>query len=176
MQRFTKVRDTGSVVVLHYTTEPNEQSKDHHEFVSEDRPHPSFAAALQAFKPFAAQLLDFADDYLAAARVVSVTVSRKGAQRGATIHVVRPCSRATAPANFHTPHVKEQAAALDEDGEGEAPGDDAVGVWLPGMDEALDQLEREAVAFINGKREQGDLFEQPVEAHRTTAEPEPVGA
>lgn len=152
MQRFTKVRDTGKAVLLRWTTEEQQgKGHHHHELTSEARPHPDFVAALQIFKPFVAQLIDAPPAYLEEARVVSVSVSRKGDVRGVMIHATRPVSKATAPFNIHTPHE---------------PGDGAVGVWLPGMEDALDELEAQAVAFINGKREQGDLFEQPVEAHR----------
>lgn len=177
MQRFSKVRDSGKVVTLKFTTEDNDtKGTHHHEVIGEARPHPDFTAALQAFKPFAAQLLDLDDSYLATARVVSVSVSRKGDARGATIHLTRPCSKTTAPFNIHTPHVKELVDTGADEDEGAEP-ENPVGVWLPGMDEALDELEREAVAYVNGKREQGDLFEQPAEAHRNgTAKVEPIGA
>lgn len=165
MQRFTKVRDTGKAVLLRWTTEEQQgKGHHHHELTSEARPHPDFVAALQIFKPFVAQLIDAPPAYLEEARVVSVSVSRKGDVRGVMIHATRPVSKATAPFNIHTPHVKELAGSEEE--ETDEPGDGAVGVWLPGMEDALDELEAQAVAFINGKREQGDLFEQPVEAHR----------
>lgn len=170
MQRFTKVRDTGKAVVLRWTTdEADGKAHHHHELTNEARPHPDFSSALQAFMPHVETLIDAPDGWLAEARVVSVSVSRKGDVRGVTIHAVRPCSKSTAPLNLHTPHVKEAKLDAAED-DGEEPGDDAVGLWLPGMDEALDELERQAVLYINGKWEQGDLFEQPVEAHRQPAE------
>lgn len=167
MQRFTKIRDSGKAVILRYTTEDSEKTTHHHEVESEDRPHPDFVTALQSFKSFAAQLIDVKDEYLAEARVTSVSVRRKGDSRGVVISLVRPCSKTTAPLNIHTPHVKEQVTTSDEE-DGDEPGDDAVGVWLPGMDDALTALEEQAIKYVQGMREQGSLFEQPVGAHRST--------
>jgi len=140
---------------------------------SPDRPRQEFLDALNAFRPFVRQLCGFTPKWMEEVNVTSVSISdQKGDRRGVVISSTRPVADANAPFVFSTPVLTSPADAAEDDEEGDTA--EGSGIWLPGMDEALVELEAQAKRYLEGVREQGDLFEGGPEAHRGAPDEEEV--
>lgn len=181
MKSFRKIRVTDKVVELEWTTpDPSGEGETKHELTCKHEAHADLVAALQAFRPHVQQLLEVTKRWAQTVTVTSLSISKdKNGRRGLVVTGTRPVADASSPFVIHTPHLAESVQEADESDENDSPTlFSGKGVWLEGMAEALETAEQEATAYIDGKRAQGDLFEQPVEAHGAEAEEpegEPVG-
>ena len=142
--RFSKIKYDTKEVSLKWTTEKAGETHEH-QLTSAQTPHPDFVAALADLVNDVSTICDFPIDYEDGVRVqsVSLSLSEKTGQRGAVITALKSLAIANAPLVLNTPH-------LVEDGES--------GVMPHGMPRRLEALQREAAAYLNGKREQTELF------------------
>ena len=117
--------------------------------VSTERPAPGFPKALDAFKRYALDLLELPAMYGAGLAVSGVSITT---QEDGRVGFVATCTKALAgsdaPAVFNTPYLAE-------------PGDGG-GAALGSRDlQLLHGLEAAADRFLEGDREQAELFETP---------------
>lgn len=118
---------------------------------SAEPPHPALPEAMNALEPHVRRLVDLPADWAKGAlEVTKVTWSwsEKHGIQGAAVSCVAYLGCADAPMSFTTPHLPYERYS---DGGKELP-------WE--MREALDALEAEVIDYLNGKRGQGDLFQE----------------
>lgn len=109
-----------------------------YEAVIRDRPHPDFAAALQALAPKVLEIVELKEVKEDTVDVRGVTFSESEDDR-VTITALRRLSWTKCPLVLNTPN-----APVEE---------------LPhGTATRLNTLKREAIAYLQGKRAQGNLF------------------
>ena len=110
-------------------------------------PAPAFLRALDAFVPEVCELLELPPRYRERMRCqgVSLSTSDSGA-RGLVVTCLKEIGGANGPVVLNTPHLPLEA------------GDEVAPTVPPAMVRLLDELETAAEAFVQGEREQRDLF------------------
>ncbi|MEK9505196.1 hypothetical protein [Gaopeijia maritima] len=118
-----------------------------HGIDSKDRPEPAFIDALEAFIPEVCRLLDLPADYGKGMAVRGVSINHEeDLRRGLVITLLKGLLDANAPLIINTPHLRE------------SDGEDSGVFASAAMIKRLDNLERMAQRYIDGHREQSDLF------------------
>jgi hypothetical protein len=148
--QFNRISVTKKGVELAYER-ADEHKVEEIKATSSERPLPSFADAMQAFSPFVIDLLEIPDDWQSALTITTLNLSAdKNGNRGLIVTATKPVAKAyDRPLVLNTPLVREG---------GDEPADEAC--VLP--DEVLELIalaEDEAVRYLNGEREQRELFE-----------------
>lgn len=152
--QFNRISVTKKGVELAYER-ADEHKVEEIKATSSERPLPSFADAMQAFAPFVIDLLEIPDDWQSALTITTLNLSAdKNGNRGLIVTATKPVAKAyDRPLVLNTPLVREG---------GDEPADEAC--VLP--DEVLELIalaEDEAVRYLNGEREQRELFDKPSE-------------
>lgn len=151
-KRFKKIHWNEKEVRLEWTSEDG-TSVHEHELTSAEAPHLDFDAALQALRGDVLVIVELDDtDYGEGLRVqaVSLSLSAKTGHRGAVITALKTLAIANGPLALHTPHLVE--AAAEEGSTGKAESEDTRGVMPTDMLARIETLEREAWAYLDGKR------------------------
>lgn len=157
MLRFKKIKYNGEKVVLHWTTS-KVMEEVAHELISTQTPHPRLVDTLAAFVPEVLDLLELPADYDVGLRVVGLSINtQEDGRRGLVVTCLKALEGAQGPLVLNTPNLPE-------------PGDDAQQPSLPStMLRLMERAEREAEAFVNGKRAQVDMFADADEREPATA-------
>lgn len=120
-------------------------------FTSYDDPHPDLSDALDALCRVARYICEWPDKYPEQGMNitgVSFSYSESTEVRGAVITGIASLGTSTSPLCFNTPHLPFEQYSES----GEAP-------LMPGWAiELLELVEVEAIAYLKGKRKQGDMF------------------
>lgn len=146
--RFTKIKYDGSTVLLTWTTKKVTGEEVRHELTSPQDPHPDFLSALDEFRPTVLELLELDEDYGSGLRVQSLSINEeKDGRIGCVVTSLKTLDAAHSPLVLNTPHLRER---VDETTDRGFLSDE--------MMTAIARVEREAEAYVNGKRAQGDLF------------------
>jgi hypothetical protein len=178
VKRFKKIRWNGKEVALEWTATTQDGAETHdHQLTCKDAPHPEFDAALQALKQDVLVIAELDDEepsieipgYGETMRVQSVSLSlnAKSGNRGAVVTAMKTLQLANAPLALHTPHLVAETDD-DEGDEGERAGVMPAGMWA-----RIEALEKEAWAYLDGKRAPKAQQELPLS---TAPEPELEGA
>ncbi|NOU05327.1 MAG: hypothetical protein HOO99_04010 [Hyphomicrobiaceae bacterium] len=162
MSRIAKIKFKDGVVhILDISGQgsSNEIETTHRIFTE---PHPDFKNAMSALVEHVRTILEWPVSYaIGAIRIggVSFSMSEDSGVEGAVISGLVDLKTSQSPFTFNTPHLPFDQ--YNEGGTAPVMPDDAI--------EALEELRREARAFLKGKRTQGDLFatdaDQPAPAH-----------
>lgn len=149
MRRVTKVKYDGRRVRVEYEI-PREDEPDEFVLVCNARPAREFLEALAALRDHVAEICELEVEYMATAEVRGVSYSYAGPDQamGATITALKTLETARSPLVLNTPHLA--SAPMSETDE--AP------LLSPGAIEALEDLATEALRYVDGHREQADLF------------------
>jgi hypothetical protein len=136
-------------VFIKYETD-NEAYIDTVSIESHDEPHPDLPAALQAFALHVGDMAEFPEDYCDGIQVLGVTWTWSNGVRGCVVTARKELEQSNAPLIINTPNFTDEPYNEDDDS----------GMNLLNSNEiaALDRLEKEVFAFVDGKRAQGDLF------------------
>jgi len=113
-----------------------------------DAPHPDLRDALQAMGEYLKEHAEFPSTWVVS--VIGVTVTHTNEVQGVVITGRRDLENCNAPLIINTPHYTRESYNEDDDSD--------KGIFSSSCGDALDLLEREAIAYIDGKRAQGDLF------------------
>lgn len=140
----------GKVEILVLSGDP--QDPDELMLKSADAPHPDLPRALQALEPHVADLCELRGPL--AVRGASFSWSEAGGETvmGASVTALRDLRRSRSPMVVNSPHQPETDYGGNEENEA---------VMTFEFAEALRALLAEAMAYVDGKRAQGSLFEKP---------------
>jgi hypothetical protein len=120
--------------------------------------HPDLQAAFDALVPHVREVLEWPDHLYGSGDLrvtgVSWSLSEDTGVEGAVMVCQAKLTGCTSPFCFNTPHLPFEQYC--EDGNAPTMPEDAV--------DALNKLRAEVQAYLDGKRAQGDLFEQQVAA------------
>jgi hypothetical protein len=171
---FSKIALNAKRVLIEYRgegTNPKDQIATSHRSVQ--RPKQEFVDALAAMKAFAQRIVGTTAKWMEEVTVTAVHISeQRGGRRGVMISATRPVADTNAPFVFTTPIMVEVS---DDDESSGALG------WPAGLDDALAKLQAAASHYVQGDREQGDLFDGPIaevedeETSEEETEEEPAG-
>jgi hypothetical protein len=143
---FQTIKDDGAQVQLKWDTKEGTDTISH-ELKCFDRPHPDFVAALKGLVPHVLKLLELPELYRQDFRVRGLSISRQGDDWGVVITCLKDLPDTASPLVLNTPYLPEQPTS---------EGGPCMSVDLA---DAIGDLEREARAYVKGKREQSDMFE-----------------
>lgn len=156
-KRVSTVRYHGEKVTVEWT-EPNGQDQEECKLECEDAPQKSFVEAMEALTEWALKLVEIPKKAWPSARVIKVNLKRKkGGQRAVILTLHHPLEHGSATVN--TPLRQERT---EEDQAG-------AGFMDPKLLEAVLEVQKEALAYVDGEREQGDLFKDGEEKEEKTA-------
>lgn len=143
--KFRKIKWNGTKVHLEWETVDGDDVVEH-KLVSFDPPAPAFEGALLQLKEEAIKLLELPEEYGDGMRVIGVTIKEDETRGvGCVITLQKEIERSPAPVIFNTPYL----AAWDEN------------YPLPtAIADQLDEIQAAAADYVQGKRSQGDLFEE----------------
>jgi hypothetical protein len=161
-RRVTKVSFDGKrVKVLYEIPRVGSEDPDECALVCNDRPAPEFLVALEALRPHVAAICQLPPPYCEpmAIRGASYGYGGKDAVMGATITSLKKLTTANSPLVLNTPYLASEPMSETD----EAPTLSASAV------RALDELARQGLRYVNGEREQGDLFPKTQEMPATAA-------
>lgn len=147
-----KLREGQVVIVI--SEKESDQNERETTIKSYDSPHEDFHSALEALQVHARDILQLPRDWREGQlRVtgVSFSMSEDTGVMGAVMTGQVALDTSEAPFNFNTPHLP-----FDQYSEtGNSP------IMPDAAQKALEKMQGEAEAFVNGKRAQGDLFRAP---------------
>jgi hypothetical protein len=151
--QFTKIVANQKHVALHWSS--RKKSADDveeitsHELQCQAKPRPSFDTALQAFKPFLLKILGAPASWSEGTTVTGISLNKEeDGRRGVVITASRKCPHGAAPIAINTPHLREP---IDDKDAGSS-------FFLEGMADAIDVMYQEAQKYLEGDRQQGELF------------------
>ncbi len=149
--RFTKIKYDGRRISLNYEKLRTDAEPDKFFLESNEKPLPSFNAALQKLKEHIVEICEFEHKYMSSIEVRSVTFSYGGENdtMGATITGLKTLGTANAPLVINTPHLPE------EDYSGNNPGAHILTMYCVND---LKALTEEAQRYLDGEREQESMF------------------
>jgi hypothetical protein len=151
MRRIVKVSYDQKKVLVRYEQD-RAGDVDEFEIVCKDKPAPEFVTALAALRTHVAEICELTDNYCQDLEVrgASFSYGGEGKVMGATITALKTVSTARSPLCLNTPHLPSEPYSDREDDETPCLSDDAA--------EALDHLCLAALAYVDGKRAQVELF------------------
>jgi hypothetical protein len=112
-----------------------------------DAPHPDLRNALKAMSEYLLEHAEFPSTWTVA--VIGVTITHTNEVQGLVITGRRDLENCNAPLIINTPHYTRESYNEDD-------GSD-IGIFSSSCGDALDLLEQEAIAYVDGKRSQGEL-------------------
>jgi hypothetical protein len=113
-----------------------------------DAPHPDLRTALQAMGDYLKEHAEFPSTWDVS--IIGVTITHTNDVQGVVITGRRDLKNCNAPLIINTPHYTREP--YNEDDESDKA------IFSGACGNAIDALEKEAIAFVDGKRAQGDLF------------------
>lgn len=113
-----------------------------------DSPHSDLRSALHAMAEFLLVHCEFPTTW--AVSVISCTITHTNEVQGLVITGRRDLENCNAPLIINTPHYTREPYNEDDESDN--------GIFSGSCGDAIDILEKEALAFVDGKRSQGDLF------------------
>jgi len=130
-----------------------------------DPPHSDLRNALQEMGQYLKEHAEFPSTWIVS--VISVTVTHTNEVQGLVITGRRDLEKSNAPLIINTPHYTRESYNEDDESD--------MGIFSSSCGDALDALEKEAMLFVDGKRQQMqlDLDEKKPEQAK---QPELVGA
>lgn len=150
--RFRKIKHNPKEETSEFVLEtPARGGHDLHTIETSDAPHPDFVKAFQALAPAVIEIAELGG----VAKPVDIEVRsvaihyHKNESIGVVITALRELKNSAAPLLINTPHKIFRNAP---DGTGDEQ------IFPKKYVEKIDDLSTEAVLFIRGKRQQGDLF------------------
>jgi hypothetical protein len=133
------------------------RSGDHVDTISmkcSEPPKAPLIQALEALKPHMMQFAELPEDWADAITVRGITVGDKGGRMTVAIRGVRDLEDSNTPLSINTPlHVREK---MDDENDSEVEK----GTFAEDCYEAVRRLERLAIEYVNGDRQQLVLFKQ----------------
>lgn len=166
--RFTKIAVKKDGVELSWSKIDEHGATITTNMVSPEKPAPELPQALQAFLPFAMDLIGAPDDWSKDAIVTSLSISdEKGTPaRGLIVTAIRPIKKASGrPLVLNTPHMRQAS--------GDTPATQT-GILSDEIIELIAAAERAAESFVKGDRAQLDVF--PADQSDQTKSDDQVGA
>jgi hypothetical protein len=148
--RLTKVHSTGDEVTIKYEVKNDQQETEIRELPAGGAPAPEFTGALQAFGAYVLELCGFTKKWGEEITVRGVTIQYQNDRPRVTVSAVRPLERTNAPLVINTPRC-----AVPDDDVDEEPTEGPA-TQLPGL---LEALLKETIRYLNGHRQQMDVFE-----------------
>lgn len=147
-----KVKYSHERVEIEYEESPKEGEVNKFSISCAEPPGPGLDKALQSLKPEVLALCELPEEFGKGMTVTTVHLSEKDGNTGAVITVVKKLTkRANGVVVLNTPHVP--TVAYDKGGRGPHLSTDAA--------DAIEELRKEAFAYIKGKRAQTNLFQKP---------------
>lgn len=149
--RFIKIKYAKFKVTLEYEKENKKGDWDQYSMSCSDEPKPEFKAALIALDRDVLEMCELPETYLTRIAVTGVSLSYGGEKEvmGATVTAQMHLNKSNVALNLNTPY-KVKAFYADDGDPKQLLQDGCVG--------RLDDLTREAEAYVNGDRAQGELF------------------
>lgn len=112
-----------------------------------DAPHPDLRNALQAMGEYLKEHAEFPSTWVVS--VIGVTITHTNEVQGLVITGRRDLEKCNAPLIINTPHYTRESYNEDDDSD--------IGIFSESCGDALDLLEKETLAYVDGKRSQGEL-------------------
>lgn len=154
--RFTKIKCNEDGVELAWTLVDANGATTTSTYSSKEKPAPELPAALEAFKPFVMELCELPDRWRDGLVVttLSLTEIKEGNRRGINVSVKRAVERANGAAiSITTPLMKSATENTTTD----------KGVFFDDIAKLIIAAENAAVAYHNGERMQGEIFQKAEE-------------
>jgi hypothetical protein len=149
--QFTKIKDDGKRVTLHWFTKQASGTEVHHQLEGRERPREAFTAAMAAFiQPVLAVMQlkpEYADGFTV--RGLSINIEEADGRVGLIATCIKTLADTNGPLVLNTPLMRER---MEDDPEG---GKFMPDEWL----KLLETAESEAKAYLDGSREQLDLLQ-----------------
>lgn len=155
--KFTKIKYNGEKVGLSWTEKKTGGTEIEHNLQSVAAPAPELPAALKAFERFVEEILEVPRSWMESLKVTGVSVNQEDDSRvGIVITSQKKVANANGPVVVNTPHLREPQKL----------GEEGPGFFLKGMDAAIEQADRAATGYVQGKRAQRELpFEERKHKH-----------
>lgn len=156
MYRFRKIKITSEGKIhLQWQVKRKSGSFDDHSLESVDSAMPEFYKTMESLREHVAELCEFPNDDINLINVKSVSFSYGGENEipGAVITASKTLLKSNAPLNINTPHKSFESYSMDESQES-----DPKAVHTDDCIEILTELQTHAIEYIQGKRQQQDLF------------------
>ena len=153
--KFSKVKYDGKKVELLWTEKQPGGTKIEHNLTSGQAPEKRFKDAIDEFVSFVREILELPAEYtMDGFRVTGVSTNEEegDGRAGCVITSQKKLAATNAPLVINTPHLREPM-------EGDA-NQDGPGFFIAGMEEAIEELHTCARRYVDGEREQRDLFEE----------------
>ncbi|HUS46124.1 MAG TPA: hypothetical protein VM219_08875 [Phycisphaerae bacterium] len=166
-RRVVKVKDRKGKIEVAYELERTGDDPDQVTVRCGDAPHPEFRKALDDLRPHVAEICELSKAWSQNLDICGVSLSYAEDANGdpvlgATITAMKPLGASHGPLVINTPHKPERPYS--------GQGDDSEEFCLSGeCAEVLEEVIRQALAYVDGRRAQG-MFGFAAE------EPEAVGA
>jgi len=180
MKRIIKVKfgsDNKHEFVYEDIKDKENEKVDEFDFKSKDKALPEFYNALQGLTEHACRICEFPREYDKNVTVISVKFSytelkdTKEIVMGATITLRKDLKDSNSPLIVNTPHKPSEFYDGKKD---ESPQDPALLLSAECV-EALKVLQAEAIRYIDGERDQMDLFKADVKGDDKSADLSPAG-
>lgn len=117
---------------------------------SKDLPHPDLVSALDAMAEHLLVHAEFPSTWLEQVKIISYTVTHTNEVQGLVITGKKELENCNAPLIINTPHFTRESYNEEDDSD--------IGIFSFECGQHLDVLEREAIAYFEGKRAQLELF------------------
>lgn len=149
--RFTKIKYGGDPLKLTITYQKKNDIDgwDDLQMSTRQEPHPDFIQALDGLSSHLCKMCEQGEDAICDAK--SVSVSWTNEVMGVVISGSRTLMKSYSPLNINTPHKTVEPYSDHEDEKQLLDSNCVI---------AVEDLFREAWAFVEGKRKQADLFEE----------------
>lgn len=118
-----------------------------HTIECKDAPHPDLRNALQDMSQHLKEHAEFPSTWIVS--IISATVTHTNEVQGLVLTGRRDLENCNAPLIVNTPHYTRESYNEDDDSD--------IGIFSESCGEALDALEKEALAYVDGKRQQAEL-------------------
>lgn len=160
-RRLRKLGYDGEKVRIRWD-QPRGHERDEHELISKDKPAAELLDALRALRPHVAEICQLETAYCETLEIRSVSCSYGGdeEQLGVTITALKRLETARAPLVLNTPHLPTEPYSKT---------DTTAPVLSVAAIAAVEACERAAWRYLEGHREQRDLFERSAEAQAEEA-------
>ena len=147
-RRMEKIKISPDGVEIHYSVAKKHDVRDELSLISEERPIPQFAMALQAFDTYVQKLCEWpgekGSDTGILVTIVHISYNEKEA-RSIIVTAKKDLTGSKGPFCFNTPLVQEGKESK---------------CFTSDIGEKLDNLIKQANAYLDGERLQGELFDK----------------
>lgn len=145
-----KYKAKTSETLVKYTVERDEEGTlDTVTVETHDLPRPELKEALEAMADHMVDMIEAPHDWRNEITVLSVTVTSSNDVQGLVITGMRELENSNAPLVINTPHFTREPYNEEDDSD--------VGIFSFECADALDELERLVIRFVEGERAQQEL-------------------